>query len=230
MEKIIDSIEAFDRLYREKGHGVSWAQHPPSTLTQPFIDRVRGLSSMPLVYDIGPGEGGKSLFIAAQGIRIIGFDSSPSAIELAQSSAAVLGMSDRTSFRLGNIVDLTSDGMERAEGVHDYQCINHIAREFHPRIVSVIGSLLNSGGMFLTNAFNRNTTNFYDIDISQRDNSELLSSDNPSGLYCYFFTEEEIIQTYGAVFDILDLKQVPHPSVSGRVHWELLGVKKSSIN
>ncbi len=235
--KMEASLEAFGRLYREHGVEVSWAKHDVSTLTGEFIAQVLRRSKNPLVYDLGCGEGGKAFYIARSGIRVIGFDANSVAVEIASRQAQELDLNAQVSFQQMNITELNPEVVSLAQGVHDYQCINHIARDYHPGLVDLIASLLVEGGVFLTNTFSNYTNNFYGEDISNRGNGEFIFQFDPNnphhrgkknldGMYCYFFSEDELIKLYSPQFVIENMRRVPHPYISGRFHWETLMTKK----
>lgn len=231
------SIEAFDRSYQQHGIEVSWAKHPPAVLTDKFMAEVLKLSSRPLIYDFGGGEGGKAFYMSKSGARIIVMDASPTAISLGQQNAAALNLEDKIEFQQADLVKLDPLGHLLAEGAHDYQCINHIPYQYHQDIASKISALLKPKGVFLTNSFSRETTNFYGVDISVRSTGEFIfhyDPDNPEhhgkwmidGMYCYFFEKSEVLELYAPYFYIKNIIPVEHPSIKGRFHWELLGTKK----
>lgn len=231
------SISAFDRLYVEHGVEVSWAKHPSSLLTGEFVGQLLASRQHPLVYDLGSGEGGKAFQIAGHGIRVVGFDASKNAVAIAQHQAQELGLNGQVSFDQRDITALAPTLMEQSDGVHDYQCITHIPKEEHRRVAHIVASLLRPGGVFLTNTFSKHTTNFYGEDISQLANGEFVfhfNATNPhhrgrehqDGMYCYFFTEEELVSLYSGDFTIIRMVEVPHPFIEGRLHWEVLMIKK----
>lgn len=232
---------AFEELYNTFGVEVSWAKHPPSKRTDAFIAKV--LSSVedpgkqpPLVYDLGCGDGGKSFYLAKHGLRVVGFDYIPVVIERARHMALELGLQDRVSFEHADILDLPHN-LEPAVGVHEYQAFSHIPKEGQSRFAEIVSGLLVSGGIFLTNAFNRNTVDFYGENISLLPNGEYTfhyDSSNPKhagremmeGFVCYFFTRGEMRRIWSKRFIIEQLEQEPHPSLEGRIHWEGLMVRK----
>lgn len=237
VRKMQASQQAFNRLYSQYGTEVSWAKHPPSVLTDQFIATVRGKSQFPFVYDLGCGGGDKALYMVRQDIRICGIDTAAAAIQMATQQAHNLGLSDRVRFKCRDLLELKAEELEKPDGVHEYQCINHIACELHRRIVNLIADILPKGGVFLTNAFCRDTTNFYGEDFSKRDNGEFVFHYDPNnphhrgrqsvdGMYCYFFSEGDILALYSPHFRIEEMIKVPHSFIEGRFHWEALMIKR----
>lgn len=235
--KMQASQEAFSRLYLHHGVEVSWAKHPPSTLTNRFIAKVLDRNPNPLVYDLGCGEGGKAFYIARYGIRVFAIDPLEAAIQIANHQVQELDLGDRVHFACRDLLEIKPDEVEKADGIHEYQCINHIARELYPRIVKLIAGLLPEEGVFLTNAFCKDTTNFYGEDISQRENGEFIFKFDPNnahhlgkedvdGMYCYFFSEQDLVALYSPYFRIEEMIKVPHPFIDGRFHWEVLMSRK----
>lgn len=231
------SVKAFDRQYQEHGMEVSWAKHPPAVLTERFVAKVLSQTPTPLVYDLGCGEGGKAFYLAKYGIRVMGIDASSTAIRIAQHRSQELDLAGQVSFECRDLVDVKVAEMSTANGVHEYQCINHIAREYHTVIAALVAALLPAGGIFLTNTFCKDTDNFYGVDISKRENGEFIFNYDPNnplhagregvnGMYCYFFKEEELVDLYAADFSVESIIKVPHPSIEGRVQLEGLMRKR----
>lgn len=227
----------FAKLYHTFGAEVSWAKHPPSKRTNIFIRRI--LSSQeesPLVYDLGCGDGAKSFYLVKYGLRVIGFDYVPEAIERARHMALELGLQDRVSFHHANILELPQN-LEPAVGVHEYQAFSHIPKEAQEQFADIVDRLLLPKGVFLTNAFNKKTVDFYGENISLFPNGEYIfhyDSNNPrhagremmDGFVCYFFTRGEMKRIWSRRFIIDELKEEPHPLLEGRMHWEGLMTRR----
>lgn len=228
-QKMQVSLETFTRLYQMYGVEVSWAKHPPSVLTGRFISAVLERRVNPVIVDLGCGDGSKVFdMVHKYEVTVKGYDASAIAIEIAQRQARELNLNGRVNFVCQDITRLDPHKVEKVDGVHDYQCINHIAREYHNDVVQLIAGILPTGGVFLTNSFCRETTNFYGEDISQRENGELIfkGKQGIDGMYCYFFTREEITGLYSPFFDIDSIIRVVHPSIAERFHWEALMRRK----
>ncbi len=223
----LETLEAFRKLYIEQKHRVSWAQHPLSSLTGKFLDEVSLRNINPLIYDLGCGEGSKTFRLARENFRVVGIDAVLEGIDLAKDAAKILGLDSRISFIYANLLDIDPAQYISADGVHIYQCVTHVARKYHSIVAELVGSLIAPGGKFLTNDFNRNTTNFYDVDISQSETGEFEGTGKISGMRCYFFTEQELIDMYSPYFRVDELIPVKHHSIEGRFHWELLMTRKS---
>lgn len=239
--KLAGVYKAYVGLYETYGADVSWAKHPLSKLTPKFMDRVLATDhSSPLIYDLGCGDGSKTLQLAmmgaAHGLRVVGFDYVPAAIESARRMAIQLGLQDRVSFEHANILELP-ERLERAAGVHEYQAFCHIPKEAQGQFAGIVNRLLLPDGIFLTNTFSKDTTNFYGVNISDLPNGEYIFRYDPNNpqhqgretmdeLYCYFFTRRQMRQIWSKGFIIEKLNKEPHPSIEGRYHFEGLMARK----
>ena len=63
------------------------------------------------VVDIGTGSGAIAISVASEaGVRVVGTDVSPEALEVARRNAERAQVSDRVEFRVGSLLDALSDG------------------------------------------------------------------------------------------------------------------------
>ena len=80
--------------------------------------RARDPELIPRVVDFGAGSGCVGLSIAAEVpiARVLGVDASGDALEIAKKNADALELSERCSFQLANVANLTKDQIEGALG------------------------------------------------------------------------------------------------------------------
>jgi 2-polyprenyl-3-methyl-5-hydroxy-6-metoxy-1,4-benzoquinol methylase len=129
-----------------------WAHHMDLALffEQRFVTR---LPSSARIVEIASGHGGWGLWVlhAVAGARLVGYDISPSAIEMSSSLARAARLADRARYELRNALDIDPAAMEPADACICSFLIEHL--EDPERLMEVIAGLLRPNGTaFLTGA------------------------------------------------------------------------------
>lgn len=94
---IKDSIHDYDEEYRKGAH---WDVEEPSSNIYEFVELIKGSKR---VLDAGCGTGRDAIFLAKQGFKVAGVDSSSVAIKLAKKKGVELS---NLGFVVGRIEDL----------------------------------------------------------------------------------------------------------------------------
>jgi SAM-dependent methyltransferase len=80
------SVNPYERLYRSRPGGVLWGKEPGR-----LVAAIGQWAYPGTVIDAGCGDGKNALFLERQGFRVLGFDSSPTALAALHRRAALAG-------------------------------------------------------------------------------------------------------------------------------------------
>lgn len=143
------AIESFwDRCYRDGSHREHWeAPTVPSELVELVEETAsRGAADSTAALDLGCGTGLEAVFLARNGHRVIGIDTSLTALALARERAAESNVEVR--WCRGSALDLPLD--DRSVGlVTDRGCFHLFEPEDRPRYAAEVSRVLRPGGRFL---------------------------------------------------------------------------------
>ena len=113
--------------------------------TQELASSMKTVSGASIL-DIGCGVGGASRFLAAScDARVTGIDLNPAFIEAASALSVRAGLSDRTTFRVADALDLPFEA-----STFDDAWTQHVAMNIHdrPKLYSEVFRVLKPGGQF----------------------------------------------------------------------------------
>ena len=143
------AIESFwDRSYRDGSHREHWEA---PTVPEELVELVEATTppsacDVTTALDLGCGTGLEAVFLARNGHRVIGVDTSPTALALARERAVEAGVVVR--WCLGSALDLPV-----AEGsvdlVTDRGCFHLFEQEDRPGYAAEVSRVLRPGGRFL---------------------------------------------------------------------------------
>jgi cyclopropane fatty-acyl-phospholipid synthase-like methyltransferase len=142
----------FDRLFQE---GITpWTEHDLETEVVQFSDFILDKYPEPLVLDIGCGDGWISIYFLSKGIRVIGIDSSPTAIAKAKKDAREAGLEDKAVFETGDGLSLPyEDG--KFEAVFDRGFFHHVPEDEYDRYLKEVDRVIKQGGYLSLHAFTK---------------------------------------------------------------------------
>jgi len=147
MPRPFDSF--WDRSYRDGSYLDHWeAPEVPAELAALVaIGPVAGVvPEAGPVLDVGCGSGLEAVWLARQGFRVIGVDSSSGALERARERSAEAGV--EVDWRLGSVYRLPVDDASIALAL-DRGCLHGIDREDRPEYAAEIERVLLPGGKLL---------------------------------------------------------------------------------
>lgn len=102
-EPITDPAAYWENRYSERGQ--TWSGRPNAALVREVSDVKPGRA-----LDLGCGEGGDAIWLAAQGWSVSAVDISPSALALGARNAAAAGVSARTDWIAADLASWQPDG------------------------------------------------------------------------------------------------------------------------
>ncbi|RLV55533.1 methyltransferase domain-containing protein [Aeromicrobium phragmitis] len=98
-----DAREFWESRYREREQ--TWSGRPNQSLVDVVDDMLPGRA-----LDLGCGEGGDSIWLAAQGWSVTAVDVSPTALERARRAATDAGLADNISWRVHDLAAWEPEG------------------------------------------------------------------------------------------------------------------------
>ncbi|WP_432544143.1 class I SAM-dependent methyltransferase [Kineococcus sp. SYSU DK002] len=119
-----DARELWEGVYAARD-GHVWSGHPNAALVDAVADLTPGTA-----LDLGCGEGGDVLHLAAHGWRATGADVSDTAVERARAHAADAGLADRATFErhdLGVSLPAGRYDLVTASFLHSYAFLDRVA-------------------------------------------------------------------------------------------------------
>lgn len=122
--------------------------HTRGILATAELARAAGLDPSTRVLDLGCGVGGPARYLAATfGCKVTGIDLSPAFIDAAIYLTARCGLSDRTSFQVGDALHLPFE-----EAAFDEVFLQHVAMNIEDRgaLYAEVWRILAPGGKFIT--------------------------------------------------------------------------------
>lgn len=217
--------------YKKIDH-VSWRRHPLSPLTPKFLSHLttnlihnsNGEYKRPRVLDLGCGAGEKTDRLRSFGIDIVGVDNLEAALEKARKLAKRRLIDSTMEIVKGDLKDLPFEN-ETFDGAHDYLSFLHIVKEEWPRYIRSVYKVLKKKAPLLLVTFSGNDPYFYGYPINTLDDRGIVFSDkyhveighDPRlvahlvNSYFYFPKKEEILVAFKNLFDIIQIREIPHP-------------------
>ena len=129
----------------------NWKITPtPSEITGSLagLDKERSV-----ILDIGCGDGGNCLELAADGWRVIGVDIVPLAVRRARRAAKKAGVAERVVFYVGDASQLPAVGLPSVDFAYDIGCFHLLSKEKRQAYIDGLAALLKPGGTFVLKAF-----------------------------------------------------------------------------
>ncbi|WP_432510688.1 class I SAM-dependent methyltransferase [Kineococcus sp. SYSU DK001] len=119
-----DARELWEGVYAASG-GHVWSGRPNAALVDAVADLTPGTA-----LDLGCGEGGDALHLAARGWRVTGVDVSDTAVDRARAHAADAGLAERTAFERHDLGVSLPEGrfdLVTASFLHSYAFLDRVA-------------------------------------------------------------------------------------------------------
>lgn len=135
----------WDLAYREGDNFQHW--DPPRIPAELVAAVAEGLVCRgQTALDIGSGAGCEAVFLAGEGVEVIGVDASRPALELAREKASAAGV--EVDWRLGDAACLPV-GDDSVDFALDRGCFHIIARRRRPLYAAEVARVLRPGGSLL---------------------------------------------------------------------------------
>ncbi len=135
----------WDLSYRDRDNVEHW---DPPTVPPELVEAVRDglVRAGEMALDIGCGAGCESVYLAGEGVHVIGVDSSPVGLEIARGRAAEAGVV--VDWQRGDAAQLpvADDSIDFAL---DRGCFHVISRRRRPQYAEEVARVLRPGGRFL---------------------------------------------------------------------------------
>ncbi|MCA9352093.1 class I SAM-dependent methyltransferase [Patescibacteria group bacterium] len=152
-----------------------------------------------LVLDIGAGRGLWAAKLVGLGYRVLGIDYVKDIVEKVNARIREDGYADRARFMVGNALDIPFTDTS-FDLVTDIGTLQHITSDQWDDYVGEISRVLKTGGYFLKISLSRKTAQF--MGWSPRTSTD--GNFTKFGVHYHFFTENEITDTFGEAFMIVD--------------------------
>jgi 2-polyprenyl-3-methyl-5-hydroxy-6-metoxy-1,4-benzoquinol methylase len=152
--------------------------------------------------DIGCGDGRNSFLVADNNLDVLGFDSAPAAVELA-NELATLRKKAGVSFRQMDAFDLPKS-LGEFDLVIQWSFLEHIFPDQHEMFTEKLSQLTKPGAFVMLSELSTKDTR------SPAAPKQLIVED---GCIAYFFDRLEIRELYSRWFDIAFHEEVRYPQI-----------------
>jgi SAM-dependent methyltransferase len=147
-----DPTAIFHEMYgaaARGGPGLPWDREAPHPLLEPWARDLDGDGRRALV--VGSGLGTDAEFIAGRGFDVVGFDVSPTAIDMARARFP----DSAVDYRVANLLDLPGDWAHAFDLVVEIYTVQSMPIEVHPPATANVARTVADGGTLLVIATGR---------------------------------------------------------------------------
>lgn len=148
--------QRFEEMFK-KGQK-PWEDHPIEPLFHKFFTLITSRNPKAKLLDVGCGSGWASIFAAKRGIEAWGIDTSPTGIEEAKQKTLIEGLSSKTHFDVGDVLDLPYED-NFFDVIIDGGLFHHILPENRDLYLQNISRVIKRKGLLYLSAFSKDTTN-----------------------------------------------------------------------
>ncbi len=144
------SRDEWERAYTSGQHAQQWDTPWSSPELAGFL---AGSATIPQrAIDLGCGTGADAVFLAQQGIEVIGLDISPTALDLGRQRAAKSGV--EVEWVEGSVLDLPLPDAHVDLAI-DRGCLHHVPHDEQPAYAREAARVLRPGGVLLVREMNQ---------------------------------------------------------------------------
>lgn len=159
--------------------------------------------------DLGCSTGDYSIILAQNGFSVMGFDISPTAIEIAKKQANELGYKN-CKFFVSDVLKLSESDIKNSSHdlVIDYSCLTHFKKEDWKKYLERIKNSLRTGGIFLLSVWGKDSTNAYGHNPKEAKENDFIAKTEEFGFfYNYFFTPKELKNLLDKDYEVLLMEE-----------------------
>jgi SAM-dependent methyltransferase len=160
--------------------------------------------------DLGCGTGNYSVYLASRGFEVTGLDLSDVAIRIARENALRKHIS--ILFIAGDLLKDPLPRHSRFGFIFEWEVLHHVFPEQRPEWIRKVKNLLEPGGRYLSVCFHEQDPGFGGKGKYRK---------TSLGTELYFSNEEELVNLFGSVFRIVQLKTL---EIAGRSGIHLINV------
>jgi cyclopropane fatty-acyl-phospholipid synthase-like methyltransferase len=185
-----------DRIYQKVPlERIPWhLEAPPDAL----VELVTSKTILPCkTIDLGCGAGSYAIYFASVGFEVLGVDSSPTAIEIAQKRAGEKRVSCK--FIVADLLGDMHEVTEKFDFAYDWELLHHIFPQDRQKYIQNVFHVLNPGSRYFSVSFSERDTQFGGTGKYRN---------TPLGTTLYFSSESEIRDLLSPHFEIQDLKTI----------------------
>jgi SAM-dependent methyltransferase len=204
-----------DRIYKNMPlEKIPWNKETPP---EALIDLVESGRVKPCkTIDLGCGAGNYAVYLAGRGFEVIGVDSSPTAIRIAQENANQKGV--RATFLVADVLGDLDEVTDSFDFAYDWELLHHIFPEKRKKYVENVKRILNPGGKYFSVCFSEKDPQFGGSGKYRK---------TPLGTILYFSSEDELRELFEPYFTIEELKVI---AIRGKfashlVNYAFMGMK-----
>ena len=186
-----------DRIYKNMPlEKIPWnSENPPEALVELVESgRVKPCKTI----DLGCGAGNYAVYLAGTGFEVIGIDSSPTAIAIAQKNANKKGV--KATFLVADVLGDLDEVTETFDFAFEWELLHHIFPEKRKKYVENARRILNSGGKYFSVCFNEKDPQFGGSGKYRK---------TSLGTILYFSSEDELRDLFEPYFFIEELRVIP---------------------
>lgn len=125
----------------------SFYAHPTVQFLESLMRRKNGMAPKGDILEIACGSGKDSCFLANLGYDVTAFDALPNAIELAKRRAYLMGVENKVSFSIDNMLSYQI-AKESYDVIIAIQCLQYLFEDTMPKIREILDGI-KSGGYFV---------------------------------------------------------------------------------
>lgn len=211
--KITEEVKKrFDAAYKQKS--TPWVEEDIPVFVQRFAQQVKTEFVSPILLDLGCGNGWLSTYLAQQGIKVEGIDSSKEAIKQAQDKARYGGI-DSVHFQVGDALDFPYEA-SNFDAVFDRGLLHHQPKSEWNRYLHGLLRVLKDRGLFYLEVFS-DKSNRHGFSPNKEGRMWRRVKDDRSGYWTYdrYFNQDLIERIFGRPFKIIKVEEDNEPSPDG---------------
>ncbi|HET6315171.1 MAG TPA: class I SAM-dependent methyltransferase [Chloroflexota bacterium] len=213
MDELATAHEAWDERWQRAEVRAAWSEPVPLVEALVPLLRQRGLTR---VLDVGCGIGRHSLFLATQGLSVVGIDASSSALAEARSQASPDLPLD---YREASFYEMEAFAAETFGAVVAWNVIYHGDGDIAQRAIDEFHRVLRPGGLYVGTMLSKRNTGF-GVGREVRTDTFVVDDAADDHVHPHYYCDAATLVRLHRGFEVLEL--IDREQAPGAFHWEFL--------